>query len=159
MVSIRIRIRCLSAYGYGVYPHRGTVSIRIGVQCLSTYGYGVYPYRDTLHGLWRSIRRGLHEAKEAREGNRTLKSAYELAQGVAGNALCCSKRIRTKSQRGVIRYISFAYALSGLSGLNDIVRPRFVGRCPTLLIALFQSLLHLQTTTGQAAGLLGGIHI
>jgi hypothetical protein len=27
----------------------------------------------------RSIRRGLHEAKEASEGKRTLKSAYDLA--------------------------------------------------------------------------------
>jgi hypothetical protein len=27
----------------------------------------------------RSIRRGLHEAQEAREGKRTLKSAYDLA--------------------------------------------------------------------------------
>ncbi|MDR1171391.1 MAG: hypothetical protein LBL24_02940, partial [Bacteroidales bacterium] len=44
--------------------------------------------------------------------------AISLAQG---NALCRSKRIRIKPQRGVIRYISFDFALSGLSGLNDIV--------------------------------------
>jgi hypothetical protein len=35
-------------------------------------------YKDA-EKIVRSIRRGLHEAKEAREGKRTLKSAYELA--------------------------------------------------------------------------------
>jgi hypothetical protein len=62
---------------------------------------------------------------------KSSERAISLAQG---NALCRSKHIRTKPQRGVIRYISFDYALTGLS---DIVRPRFVGRCrrcPTLNI-------------------------
>jgi hypothetical protein len=76
--------------------------------------------------------------------------AISLAQG---NALCRSKHIHTKPQRGVNRYISFDYALSGL---NDIVRPRLGGRCPTLMIPLLQSLLHLPTTTGLRLRLVRG---
>jgi hypothetical protein len=47
---------------------------------------------------------------------------------------------------GVIRYVSYDFALSGL---NDISHPRFAGRCrrcPALLLTLFQSFLYLPTT-------------
>jgi hypothetical protein len=50
--------------------------------------------------------------------------ATSIAQGNAGNALCCSKRTRIKPQRDVIRYISFDYALSG--------RNQFYPQCDNL---------------------------
>jgi hypothetical protein len=49
--------------------------------------------------------------------------AISLAQGkanLAGKALCRKRILSDKPQRGVIRFVSFDYALSGL---NDIVHP------------------------------------
>jgi hypothetical protein len=46
---------------------------------MSRYEYKKYLAYREADKVVRSIRRGLNEIKEARESNRKLKSAYELA--------------------------------------------------------------------------------
>ena len=50
--------------------------ITIVMSCREYKKYLAYKKADKIV---RSIRRGLHEVQEAREGKRKLKSAYELA--------------------------------------------------------------------------------
>jgi hypothetical protein len=72
--------------------------------------------------------------KSQLEPEKALKERHQQhrATPCVGNA-----PLSMKPQRGVIRLISFDYALTGL---NDIAHPRFAGRCPALMITPFQGL-------------------